>query len=101
MRHGSVAALAAHRDSELVIGRQHRARREGECPAGDARHIVHAKHSLYGKLLKQSFLDHFTGADCLLFSRLENKVDGRSEENTSEIQSLMRNSYSVLCLKKK
>src|SRR3546814_7111419 len=26
---------------------------------------------------------------------------GRSEEHTSELQSLMRNSYAVLCLKKK
>src|SRR3546814_2665550 len=26
--------------------------------------------------------------------------DGRSEEHTSELQSLMRNSYAVLCLKK-
>src|SRR3546814_10816185 len=30
--------------------------------------------------------------------RLENK---RSEENTSELQSLMRNAYAVICLKKK
>src|SRR3546814_948761 len=29
------------------------------------------------------------------------RVDGRSEEHTSELQSLMRISYSVLCLKKK
>src|SRR3546814_1014716 len=27
-------------------------------------------------------------------------ITGRSEENTSEIQSLMRNSYAVFCLKK-
>src|SRR3546814_7869519 len=27
--------------------------------------------------------------------------DGRSEEHTSELQSLMRNSYAVCCLKKK
>src|SRR3546814_9481942 len=27
--------------------------------------------------------------------------NGRSEEHTSELQSLMRNSYAVLCLKKK
>src|SRR3546814_2602765 len=27
--------------------------------------------------------------------------DGRSEEHTSELQSLMRNSYAVFCLKKK
>src|SRR3546814_6889355 len=29
------------------------------------------------------------------------KDDGRSEEHTSELQSLMRNSYAVFCLKKK
>src|SRR3546814_3326456 len=29
------------------------------------------------------------------------RVDGRSEEHTSELQSLMRNSYAVFCLKKK
>src|SRR3546814_4741459 len=28
-------------------------------------------------------------------------VDGRSEEHTSELQSLMRLSYAVFCLKKK
>src|SRR3546814_17020839 len=28
-------------------------------------------------------------------------VAGRSEEHTSELQSLMRNSYAVFCLKKK
>src|SRR3546814_1065775 len=28
-------------------------------------------------------------------------VPGRSEEHTSELQSLMRNSYAVFCLKKK
>src|SRR3546814_1469012 len=29
------------------------------------------------------------------------RSDGRSEEHTSELQSLMRNSYAVFCLKKK
>src|SRR3546814_1624772 len=29
-----------------------------------------------------------------------NTPDGRSEEHTSELQSLMRNSYAVFCLKK-
>src|SRR3546814_3712895 len=28
-------------------------------------------------------------------------ITGRSEEHTSELQSLMRNSYAVFCLKKK
>src|SRR3546814_11312078 len=29
------------------------------------------------------------------------RSEGRSEEHTSELQSLMRNSYAVFCLKKK
>src|SRR3546814_4266953 len=33
--------------------------------------------------------------------RLAREVDGRSEEHTSELQSLMRISYAVFCLKKK
>src|SRR3546814_7026259 len=33
--------------------------------------------------------------------RLPEVEDGRSEEHTSELQSLMRNSYAVFCLKKK
>src|SRR3546814_3362369 len=33
--------------------------------------------------------------------RSAGKERGRSEEHTSELQSLMRNSYAVFCLKKK
>src|SRR3546814_8892485 len=33
--------------------------------------------------------------------RIQNGHDNRSEEHTSELQSLMRNSYAVFCLKKK
>src|SRR3546814_10130258 len=33
--------------------------------------------------------------------RLQHHVLGRSEEHTSELQSLMRRSYAVFCLKKK
>src|SRR3546814_3300050 len=33
--------------------------------------------------------------------RIVNVADGRSEEHTSELQSLMRISYAVFCLKKK
>src|SRR3546814_1050926 len=31
----------------------------------------------------------------------DESIDARSEEHTSELQSLMRNSYAVFCLKKK
>src|SRR3546814_4623924 len=34
-------------------------------------------------------------------SSLLRSIDGRSEEHTSELQSLMRISYAVFCLKKK
>src|SRR3546814_5076718 len=33
--------------------------------------------------------------------RVAGGLPGRSEEHTSELQSLMRNSYAVFCLKKK
>src|SRR3546814_7339254 len=36
-----------------------------------------------------------------LFADLPEAVDNRSEEHTSELQSLMRISYAVFCLKKK
>src|SRR3546814_10727501 len=35
------------------------------------------------------------------FARSSDLPDGRSEEHTSELQSLMRISYAVFCLKKK
>src|SRR3546814_6852210 len=40
------------------------------------------------------------GVDPTRFARLEGVAD-RSEEHTSELQSLMRISYAVFCLKKK
>src|SRR3546814_2340642 len=50
--------------------------------------------------------DHGFAAVEMLASRLESTAAkpwsrARSEEHTSELQSLMRNSYAVFCLKKK
>src|SRR3546814_10421700 len=42
----------------------------------------------------------YTGTPSFLNIILE-KADERSEEHTSELQSLMRSSYAVFCLKKK
>src|SRR3546814_10467268 len=40
--------------------------------------------------------------ECGLVLRADiDRSDGRSEEHTSELQSLMRNSYAVFCSKKK
>src|SRR3546814_2418329 len=41
------------------------------------------------------------GPEHLLKALLEDDQGMRSEEHTSELQSLMRNSYAVFCLKKK
>src|SRR3546814_8404212 len=43
----------------------------------------------------------FKSAELLHFSAEETKDVNRSEEHTSELQSLMRISYAVFCLKKK
>src|SRR3546814_10054232 len=37
----------------------------------------------------------------ILIPKLPGQLRSRSEEHTSELQSLMRNSYAVFCLKKK
>src|SRR3546814_2818315 len=39
--------------------------------------------------------------DCFAVFRVGLAIDQRSEEHTSELQSLMRISYAVFCLKKK
>src|SRR3546814_10231203 len=41
------------------------------------------------------------GDDIMVGSPGRGKMAGRSEEHTSELQSLMRISYAVFCLKKK
>src|SRR3546814_6232249 len=67
------AAQRLHRDFELIV----------ECPAVDR-------------------IDLFLERAHFLHERVEIGVGGRrSEEHTSELQSLMRISYAVFCLKKK
>src|SRR3546814_6250380 len=44
---------------------------------------------------------HFPRAGKLFLIRADDPQIGRSEEHTSELQSLMRISYAVFCLKKK
>src|SRR3546814_8270668 len=59
------------------------------------------KHDRLRRLLSQPFSP---GAVQALHGAIENHVDDlidRSEEHTSELQSLMRISYAVFCLKKK
>src|SRR3546814_10912635 len=46
-------------------------------------------------------LDHLGYTTHLSFDPAKTIDDARSEEHTSELQSLMRTSYAVFCLKKK
>src|SRR3546814_8736463 len=54
------------------------------------------------RLCDDDFRDQLHDALCLAVQRCAAcLVSGRSEEHTSELQSLMRISYAVFCLKKK
>src|SRR3546814_4241991 len=75
--------------------------------------VLHRLGRRKGQLLRRSDLNGFAGRGIPAFARrgflnleLAEAVEGnlfapRSEEHTSELQSLMRISYAVFCLKKK
>src|SRR3546814_6865098 len=75
----------------------------GSCPAGDPRrYLAHVAalravaQGLVHQHQRQHRLADRRGADAHA-----GVVAARSEEHTSELQSLMRKSYAVFCLKKK
>src|SRR3546814_976161 len=61
--------------------------------ARDRRHAARPFPSLQASAI-------LTSADCAVEEVAGASDDHRSEEHTSELQSLMRNSYAVFCLKK-
>src|SRR3546814_6465261 len=72
--------------------------------AGIARRDAHAGQQQRGgnPQLRSALLDAFGGDLQVEVARLRTGLQTRrSEEHTSELQSLMRNSYAVFCLKKK
>src|SRR3546814_7903617 len=84
----------------------HPARLRGDDPAFTAAMALHAPKVLRAGAYPAwgVYANVFMGRDD---TRVEYRVDGgdwmpmRSEEHTSELQSLMRISYAVFCLKKK
>src|SRR3546814_4256131 len=56
---------------------------------------------LQGKLAMNFLLDRSADNWKAELAKLKEEVGERSEEHTSELQSLMRISYAVFCLKKK
>src|SRR3546814_8125339 len=81
-----------------------RARRDAQLLAGEVRRLAHLGVAHVDGLTGVDVEEHHLGALVfLLQAALEHVVHGevRSEEHTSELQSLMRISYAVFCLKKK
>src|SRR3546814_2405671 len=70
-------------------------------------HVEHDAGEIWDKTLAcaQALVERAGGADRIaalgIANQRETVVAWRSEEHTSELQSLMRNSYAVFCLKKK
>src|SRR3546814_9142839 len=75
-------------------------------PNGDsgveAAAVIASLGKLFGKdMFERAFYIALQGFTCKTRIALFQGVDHRSEEHTSELQSLMRISYAVFCLKKK
>src|SRR3546814_1030865 len=64
--------------------------------AGAIFYVVHHIVAMTTLFLTAGLIEHIGGS-----SRLSRLGEMRSEEHTSELQSLMRTSYAVFCLKKK
>src|SRR3546814_6198663 len=68
---------------------------------GDAGAVFPSPRQRIGHLIVAETDHHCDVVNAVGDQRIELPVDQRSEEHTSELQSLMRISYAVFCLKKK
>src|SRR3546814_2472657 len=62
------------------------------------------QHDLHQDLIDsmvEAVRDYVAGHSRQIADLVEERSEWRSEEHTSELQSLMRNTYAVFCLKKK
>src|SRR3546814_6905094 len=88
-----------------IMGRQQldRPRREIEDlkPDVDQRRADRGAQYIGQPRIGERRADKLMGAQYLESLALQERGRGRSEEHTSELQSLMRISYAVFCLKKK
>src|SRR3546814_4104919 len=74
----------------------------GSGPSWSRRTVAELLPRIFAKSKKIAFIEWHTGlGPSGELSHLCSFAPGRSEEHTSELQSLMRISYAVFCLKKK
>src|SRR3546814_9938290 len=73
-----------------------------DCPSTCALEVERLSATRIGKVRGAGGNDYTDGVVCAKVARYAERVHHpRSEEHTSELQSLMRISYAVFCLKKK
>ena len=75
VRQGGMSPLAPNDHLEFIAGGHHRPRADSKLAHLGAGPVVHAKHGVHGKLLKQTVLDHLARTTTALFGRLENQVN--------------------------
>src|SRR3546814_2707326 len=100
------SAVSSARGSRVFRSRWNatRMRRQLDAPNGlfvsQLRYILARHHQGDGAMAARTSMLHIRVDDDLKAEATE-KLANRSEEHTSELQSLMRISYAVFCLKKK
>src|SRR3546814_2055590 len=95
--HGCSRTASSSKSKCLHKGQQHRAARKLNFLLRDGRTSAAWRRLLAAQHGKQATRQ--TGDKAI--EKRGQKKEGRSEEHTSELQSLMRISYAVFCLKKK
>src|SRR3546814_4608035 len=96
---GLALAVIAH-----AAGLQHQRQADGgggRAEVGDIRHRPVGRSPDAARAAEILFEQAILADAEHLGARADRHQSGRSEEHTSELQSLMRNSYAVFCLKKK
>src|SRR3546814_4357654 len=84
--------------------RPHRRRGEGQAPGVGVEHRHHREDRIAGRRAEHIGLKLAHRMEIAAAVRIGDalwRAGARSEEHTSELQSLMRISYAVFCLKKK
>src|SRR3546814_6497496 len=98
----ALAKLAVERLVAPEPARLQERRADGDVVLGEANALVHrarrvADLEAHVPQQVENLLHHLLAARRQLVGQQEQQVDVRSEEHTSELQSLMRISYAVFC----
>src|SRR3546814_6774521 len=93
---------ASHTLAEDTVGQSGRVEQALENILGAVGLIVDQNQQIAAVAEQQTAVAHDIDRNIVAINEAgQRTAEGRSEEHTSELQSLMRNSYAVSCLKKK